>query len=52
MTGDCRKLHNGELRDLCSSPNPIWLSNQGRQDKQDLWHAWGENISTYRWRNL
>jgi hypothetical protein len=34
-----RKLHNDELHSLYSSPNIIWVINQGGCGGWDMWHG-------------
>jgi len=38
ITEECRRLHNEELNDLCSSPNII-RSNQEKLDGLGIWQA-------------
>jgi hypothetical protein len=39
VIGEQRKLHNGKLHNLYSSPNIISRSNQGKYDGWGMWHS-------------
>jgi hypothetical protein len=40
ITGEWRKLHNGELHNLYSSPDIIRRIKQGKCGGRGMWHAW------------
>jgi len=48
MTGDCRNCIMESF--MISAPHQNLSGCQIKEDKinRGLWHAWGENISTYR----
>jgi hypothetical protein len=48
MTGEWRKLHNEELRDLCSSPSIIRIIKSRRMRWADHVAQMGEKRNAYR----
>jgi hypothetical protein len=40
VTGEWRKLHSEELRNLYSFPNIIMQIKSRRSSGQGMWHAW------------
>ena len=48
MTGEWRKLHNEELKDLYSSPNIVWVITLGRMRWVGHVARVGERSGTYR----
>jgi hypothetical protein len=48
VTGDWRKLHNGELRNLCSSPSIIRMNKSRRMRWAGYVARMGEKRNTYR----
>jgi len=41
VTGEWRKLHNEELRDLYSLPNIVRVVKSRRRDGLGMWRVWG-----------
>jgi hypothetical protein len=47
VTGEWRKLHNGELHNFYLSRTSLSRSNQGERSGRGMWHAW-ENVWSFR----
>jgi hypothetical protein len=45
---DCRKLHNAELHDFCSSPRTVWVTKSRRMRQTGLVVRTVENRSACR----
>jgi hypothetical protein len=48
VTGEWRKLHNGELHNLYSAPDITRQIESRRKDGRGMWHAW-ERGEIYTW---
>jgi hypothetical protein len=53
VTGDWRKLHNGELHNLYSSPDIIRQIKSRRMRWPGMWRAWerGETCTGFWWES-
>jgi hypothetical protein len=53
VTGEWRKLHNGELHNLYSSPDVVWRIKSGRMRRAGHVARIGEGRNVYRvwWEN-
>jgi hypothetical protein len=53
VTRKWRKLHNGELHNLYSSPDIIRQIKSRRMGGQGVWHAWerGETCTVFWWES-
>jgi hypothetical protein len=47
VTGEWRKLHNGEFNDLYTSPNVVWVINSRRMRLAGHVACMGERRGTY-----